>query len=116
MANTNTNKGITEVQALTAVLNGDPITGELREKLEHMLDIRAKKRSRKTDTSKRDANRLLGEAFAKQWVGETFKASDVREVLNLPTVSKASAIIRAMGWAAIPTSEKVKVYTFATED
>lgn len=103
------NKGITEVQALSAVLEFAP-SDEVREKLEHMIEVRSRKRERKSDNSKTIANMALGEDFAAQWKGETFKAADVAATLGVST-AKGSAICKAMGWAKVPTTEKVAVYT-----
>ena len=86
------------------------------EKLEHMIEVRSRKRERKSNDSKKLANIALGEEFAKKWTGGEFKASDVAETLNLRTktgnlnVSKANAICKACGWIEVPTTEKVKVY------
>ena len=104
------NKGITEVQALSAVVEFAP-TPEIREKLEHMIEVRSRKRERKTDDSKRIANQALGAEFAEKWTGGEFKAKDVMETLNLPNISKANAVIRACEWESVPTTEKVKVYS-----
>lgn len=105
------NKTMTEVQALTAAKGFVPETEtELREKLDHMIEVRSRKRERKADDSKRLANIALGEQFAEGWNGETFKASDVAAFLNV-SVSKACAVCRAMEWEEVPTTEKVKVYT-----
>lgn len=101
---------VTEVAALNAVLNGDELTPEIREKLEHMVAVRSKKRERKADDSKKLANIALGEQFAAGWDGGEFKAADVAAALNVST-SKACAIIRACEWTAVPSTEKVKVYT-----
>lgn len=101
---------ITEVQALTAVVEFAP-TDEIREKLEHMIEVRSRKRERKTDDSKRIANQALGAEFAEKWTGGEFKAKDVMETLNLPNISKANAVIRACEWESVPTTEKVKVYS-----
>ena len=103
------NKGITEVQALNAVLEFAP-SDEVREKLEHMIEVRSRKRERKSDNSKTIANIALGEQFAEAWNGGTFKAADVAATLNVST-AKASAICRAMEWEKVPTTEKVAVYT-----
>ena len=103
------NKGITEVQALNAVLEFAP-SDEVRAKLEHMIEVRSRKRERKADDSKRLANIALGEQFAAQWNGETFKAADVAATLNV-SPAKASAIAKAMEWETVPTTEKVNVYT-----
>ena len=100
---------ITEVQAIRNALAFAP-TDEIREKLEHMIEVRSRKRDRKPDTSKRDANIALGEQFAEGFNGETFKAADVASALGV-SVAKASAICKAMGWEKVPTTEKVAVYT-----
>lgn len=105
------NKGITEVKALTVALGFVPETEtEIREKIEHMIEVRSRKRVRKTDDSKRVANIALGEKFAEAFEGETFKAKDVADFLEV-SISKACAVCRAMGWDEVPTTEKVKVYT-----
>lgn len=101
---------ITEVQALSAVVEFAP-TPEIREKLEHMIEVRSRKRERKADDSKRIANQGLGAEFAEKWTGGEFKAKDVMETLNLPNISKANAVIRACEWESVPTTEKVKVYS-----
>ncbi len=103
------NKGITEVQAIRNALDGrlDP---ETVAKLNHMIEVRSRKRERKVDTSKRDANIALGEQFASTFKGETFKASDVANALGV-TVAKASAICKVMQWEKVPTTEKVAVYS-----
>jgi hypothetical protein len=62
------------------------------------------------DTRKRDANIALGEKFAAGFEGETFKAADVAEALEV-SKPKANAICKAMGWEEVPTTEKVKVYS-----
>lgn len=103
------NKGITEVQAIQAVLEFAP-TAEVREKLEHMVEVRSRKRDRKPDDSKRLANIALGEQFAAAWDGENFKAADIAATLNV-SPAKASAVAKAMGWETVPTTEKVNVYT-----
>lgn len=103
------NKGITEVQALRAALNGE-LSEDVIAKLNHMIEVRSRKRERKPDDSKRLANIALGEQFAESFEGESFKASDVANTLGV-SVAKASAICKAMGWEKIPTTEKVAVYT-----
>ena len=103
------NTKMTEVAAIRAALNGE-LTLEVVEKLEHMIEVRSRKRERKTDNSKTLANIALGEEFAENFKGETFKAKDVAETLGV-SVAKASAICKAMGWECVPTTEKVKVYT-----
>jgi len=103
------NKGITEVAAIRAALNGE-LTPEVVEKLEHMIEVRSRKRERKTDDSKRLANIALGEEFAANFEGETFKAADVANALGV-SVAKACAICKVMDWDEVPTTEKVKVYT-----
>ena len=90
---------MTEIEGVPAV-----------EKLEHMIEVRSRKRERKPDNSKRVANIALGEKFAETFTGETFKASDVASALGV-TVAKASAICKAMGWEKVPTTEKVAVYS-----
>ena len=102
-------KGITEVQAIRNALEGK-LDAETIAKLEHMVEVRSRKRERKVDTSKRDANIALGEQFAEAFAGETFKAKDVADTLEV-SVAKASAICKAMGWEKVPTTEKVAVYT-----
>ena len=102
------NKGITEVTAIRAALNGE-LTEEVVAKLEHMIEVRSRKRERKADDSKKIANIALGEQFADAFEGETFKAKDVADFLNV-SVSKACAVCRAMEWDEVPTTEKVKVY------
>lgn len=101
--------GITEVQALNAALNGE-LTEEVVAKLKHMIEVRSRKRERKSDNSKTIANIALGEQFAKDFTGETFKAADVAAALGVST-AKGSAICKAMGWAKVPSTEKVAVYT-----
>lgn len=103
------NKGITEVQALKSALAGD-MTDEVIAKIEHMIEVRSRKRERKSDNSKTLANIALGEQFAEGFTGETFKAADVAAALGV-SVAKASAICKAMGWEKVPTTEKVAVYT-----
>lgn len=102
---------ITEVEALNAALEFVPETETvIREKLEHMVEVRSRKRERKADDSKRLANVALGEKFVEAWEGDTFKAADVAAVLEV-SKPKANAICKAMGWEEVPTTEKVKVYT-----
>lgn len=103
------NKGITEVEALRAALAGD-LNDEVIAKINHMIEVRSRKRVRKPDDSKRLANIALGEQFAESFAGETFKAADVAAALGV-SVAKASAICKAMGWEKVPTTEKVAVYT-----
>lgn len=103
------NKGITEVQAIRNALAG-VLDEETVEKLNHMIEVRSRKRTRKPDDSKRLANIALGEQFAEGFEGETFKAADVANALGV-SVAKASAICKAMGWEKVPTTEKVAVYT-----
>lgn len=102
-------KNITEVQAIRNALAGQ-LDPETVAKLEHMIEVRSRKRERKPDTSKRDANVALGEQFEKLWDGDEFRISDVRELLNVNT-ARAIAIARAMEWAKVPTTETVCVYT-----
>ena len=102
------NKGITEVAALRAALAGD-LNDEVIAKINHMIEVRSRKRDRKPDDSKRLANIALGEQFADGFEGETFKAADVANALGV-SVAKASAICKAMGWEKVPTTEKVAVY------
>jgi len=103
------NKNITEVAAIRAALNGE-LTDEVIAKLEHMIEVRSRKRERKSDNSKRLANIALGEQFAESFEGETFKAADVASALGV-SVAKASAVCKAMGWEKVPSTEKVAVYT-----
>ena len=103
------NKGITEVEALRAALAGD-LNDEVIAKINHMIEVRSRKRVRKPDDSKRLANIALGEQFVEGFNGETFKASDVAAALGV-SVAKASAICKAMSWEKVPTTEKVAVYT-----
>lgn len=100
---------MTEVKALRAALNGE-LTDEVRAKIEHMIEVRSRKRERKADDSKRLANIALGEQFAEGFTGETFKAKDVADALGV-SVAKACAVCKAMGWETVPTTEKVNVYT-----
>ena len=110
---------ITEVQALNAARNLvaaevaagiDDTWTDVLNKLDHMIEVRSRKRVRKPDNSKRLANIALGEQFAEGFEGETFKAADVANALGV-SVAKASAICKAMGWEKVPTTEKVAVYT-----
>ena len=101
-------KMITEVEALNAALAGD-LNDEVVAKIEHMIEVRSRKRERKPDDSKRLANIVLGEEFAAGFTGETFKAADVAAALNVST-AKANAICKAMGWEKVPATEKVNVY------
>lgn len=107
-------KKMTEVQAIAAIVEFATDNGfeneEVLEKLNHMVEQRKKPRNRKTDDSKRLANVALGEKFAEAWEGEEFRAADVKEVLDLPNMSKANAVCRAMEWEVVPSTEKVKVY------
>ena len=100
---------ITEVQAIRNALAGI-LDEETVAKLNHMIEVRSRKRVRKPDNSKRLANIALGEQFAEGFEGETFKAADVANALGV-TVAKASAICKAMEWEKVPTTEKVAVYT-----
>lgn len=100
---------ITEVQAIRNALAGI-LDEETVAKLNHMIEVRSRKRVRKPDNSKRLANIALGEQFAEGFEGETFKAADVANALGV-SVAKASAICKAMEWEKIPTTEKVAVYT-----
>lgn len=99
------NKAVTEVAALRAVLAGEMTAGVV-DKIEHMIEVR----SRGERTPKRVANIALGEEFINNFNGDTFKASDVANVLGV-SIPKASAICKAMGWETVPTTEKVNVYT-----
>ncbi len=102
---------MTEVAALNAALGFIPEEEtEVREKIAHMIEVRSRKRERKTDDSKRLANIALGEQFAENFEGETFKAADVADALGV-SKPKANAICKAMGWNEVPTTEKVKVYS-----
>ena len=115
-------KQMTEIEALTIAVSildeGETARGtysqelqaEAIKKLDHMIEVRSRKRERKADDSKRLANIALGEQFAEMFKGETFKAADIAATLGV-TPSKASAICKAMGWAQVPTTEKVNVYT-----
>ena len=103
------NKGITEIQAIRNALAG-VLDEETVAKLNHMIEVRSRKRDRKPDDSKRLANIALGEQFAETFEGETFKAADVANALGV-SVAKACAICKAMGWETVPTTEKVNVYT-----
>ena len=78
---------MTEVQAIRNALAGI-LDEETVAKLNHMIEVRSRKRDRKPDDSKRLANIALGEEFA-----------------------KACAVCKVMGWNEVPTTEKVKVYT-----
>lgn len=103
---------MTEIKALENVLAGN-IDEPTLEKIKAMLTTRlaAKDRPRKKDDSKRLANIAAGEEFAKVWTEETFKASDVADVLHV-SPQRASAIIKAKEWEVVPTTEKVNVYKF----
>ena len=107
------NKGMTEVRAIGTVVEFALRNGfdneEVLEKLNHMVEVRSRKRERKTDDSKKLANIALGEKFAEAWTGGEFKCADVREFLEVSS-SKANAVIRAMGWEQVESTEKVKVY------
>lgn len=100
---------MTEVKALRNALAGI-LDEDTVAKLNHMIEVRSRKRERKADDSKKLANIALGEQFVESWEGETFKAADVAATLNV-SVSKACAICRAMEWDEVPTTEKVKVYS-----
>ena len=104
---------VTEVQALTALVEfakaNEFDNAEVIEKAEHMIEVRSRKRERKTDNSKTLANIALGEEFLKGWTEPTFKAADIAEALNVSR-SKASAIARACEWDEVDSKEKVKVY------
>lgn len=102
---------MTEVAALNAALGFIPEEEtEVREKIAHMIEVRSRKRERKTDDSKRLANIALGKKFAEGWHGGEFKAADVAAALEV-SKPKANAICKACGWTEVPTTEKVKVYT-----
>lgn len=100
---------MTEVQALQNALAGI-LDEDTTAKLNHMIEVRNRPRNRKPDDSKRLANIALGEQFAAQFEGETFKASDVASTLGV-SPAKASAICKAAGWERVPSTEKVNVYT-----
>lgn len=100
---------MTEVQAIRNALAGI-LDEETVAKLNHMIEVRSRKRDRKPDDSKRLANIALGEEFAANFTGETFKAADVAATLGV-SVAKACAVCKVMGWNEVPTTEKVKVYT-----
>ena len=106
-------KKMTEIQAIGAIVEFAVRNGfedeEVLAKLNHMVEVRSRKRERKTDDSKKVANIALGEKFAEAFEGETFKASDVAEFLEV-SKPKANAVCKAMGWEEVPTTEKVKVY------
>ena len=116
-------KGMTEIEALTLAVEmfkhheygaNEIFMTEIEgipavKKLEHMIEVRSRKHERKADDSKRLANIALGEEFAANFKGETFKAADVAAALHV-TTAKASAICRTMGWEKVPSSEKVLVY------
>ena len=102
-------KKMTRKEALTIAIETVENT-EAVEVLTKMLEQVTKPRPRKVDTRKRDANIALGEQFAANFEGETFKAADVAEALEV-SKPKANAICKAMGWEEVPTTEKVKVYT-----
>ena len=102
-------KKMTRKEALTIAIEVVE-NEEAREVLQKMYDQVTKPRIRKPNTEKRDANIALGEQFAANFEGETFKAADVAEVLEV-SKPKANAICKAMGWDEVPTTEKVKVYT-----
>ena len=101
-------KKMTRKEALTIAIETVE-NEEAREVLTKMYEQVTKPRPRKVDTRKRDANIALGEQFAANFEGETFKAADVAEVLEV-SKPKANAICKAMGWEEVPTTEKVKVY------
>lgn len=101
-------KKMTRKEALTIAIETVE-NEEAREVLTKMYEQVTKPRLRKVDTRKRDANIALGEQFAANFEGETFKAADVAEVLEV-SKPKANAICKAMGWEEVPTTEKVKVY------
>lgn len=100
---------MTEVQAIRNALAGI-LDEETVAKLNHMIEVRSRKRDRKPDDSKRLANIALGEEFAANFTGETFKAADVAAALGV-SVAKACAVCKVMEWNEVPTTEKVKVYT-----
>ena len=116
-------KKITEVQALTIARalvedyvtdgaefeNAEFTPAEVAEKLDKMIEVRGRKRERKSDDSKKLANIALGKKFAEAWTGGEFKCADVRDFLEVSS-SKANAVIRAMGWEQVESTEKVKVY------
>lgn len=82
---------------------------EALEVLQKMYAQLTKPRTRKPNTAKRDANVALGEQFVELWSGDTFKAADVAQFLEV-SKPKANAICKAMGWEVVPSTEKVKVY------
>ena len=70
-------KKMTRKEALTIAIEGVE-NEEAREVLQKMYDQVTKPRTRKPNTEKRDANNALGEQFAANFDGETFKAADVQ--------------------------------------
>ena len=110
-------KKMTEVQAIGAIVEFAMRNGfkndEVLDKLNHMVEVRSRKRERKSDNCKAVANQALGAEFAAKFEGETFKAKDVAETLGVST-PKASAICKAMGWEKVPNKDKTATYKLPT--
>lgn len=114
-----TNSKMTYVDALNAVLNGDPMTAEVTEKLTALRDSVAKRNAHKSGkpTKAQIANAEIGEGILSAMEdGVAYTCSDIGKLMGGLTSQKVSPIMKGLLDAGRVTCEVVKgkrVYTLA---
>ena len=113
---------ITNVSALSAVLNGEVITPEIREKLENMKASFEKRKATKRvgPTKAQIANAALAEQIAEAMVADVAygnaEIADLIPALNGATPQKVAPLMKALTETGKVVTTKVKgknVYTLA---
>lgn len=106
-----TNSKMTYVDALNAVLNGDPMTSEVIDKLTALRDSVAKRNAHKSDkpTKAQIANAELAESIvATMESGVDYTCADIGKLMGGLTSQKVSPLMKGLLDAGRVTSEKVK--------
>lgn len=106
-----TNSKMTYVDALNAVLNGDPMTDTVAEKLTALRDSVAKRNAHKSDKPSKAqiANAELAESIiATMEDGVDYTCSDIGKLMGGLTSQKVSPIMKGLADAGRVTSDKVK--------
>lgn len=106
-----TNSKMTYVDALNAVLNGEPMTDAVAEKLTALRDSVAKRNSHKSGkpTKAQLANAEIGEKIINAMeVGVDYTCTDIGKLMGGLSSQKVSPIMKALLDGGRVTCEKVK--------
>ena len=106
-----TNSKMTYVDALNAVLNGDPMTSEVIDKLTALRDSVAKRNAHKSDkpTKAQIANAELADSIvATMESGVDYTCSDIGKLMGGLNPQKVAPIVTKLVKSGLLTSDKVK--------